>query len=193
MNLFFFGIRPFTWLLISLFYVFCAIYGGPPNEEVLSAALPLIAGIALAVGAGAAVYGAVKADKRQKEAFDLQRKLERQRRRAIRKTYGAEAKRAKQRLEDPDSYAVSDATEREMSGEIASAAQASAKTQLADIDRGFDMNPYLAGRRQALKANIAKGVAGATSEGRLGAVRLGEQIGAERRRADVATVLRAVD
>ena len=186
MNVLFPDFRLATWFWLSVAYIACLLDSSPANTEISFAFISVLGGIALAAGVGASIYGAHKADKRQKAAIAAQKEQERKRRAAIRKTYGPEMKRARARLKK-GKYGLSTAREREMGSEITQATQAATKDQLAELERGDTGTPFGSGRREALKEGIASRAAGAVGEGRLGTARVSEQIGQQQQAADRAT------
>ena len=186
MNVLFPDFRPATWFWLSVAYIACLLDSSPANTEIAFAFLPVLGGIALAAGVGASVYGAYKANQRQKAAIAAQKESERKRRAAITKAYGPEMKRARARLKE-GKYGLSTAREREMVGEIAQATQAATKDQLAEIERGSAGATCGSGRREALKKGVASRAASAVGEGRLGTARVSEQIGQQQQAADRQT------
>ena len=186
MKLLFPDFRLIHWLGFLAAYIFCLLDVSPEYPDMSLAILPVLGGIALAAGVGTSIYGAYKADQRQKEAIAAQKAAEKRRRADIKKAYGGEAKAAKARLKRPDQYGLSEARQREGTQEITRSAQAATKSQLAELDRGAGAAPFASGRREAIKRNIAGQTLAATGAGRLGTARLSEDVAQQQQAADRA-------
>jgi len=177
--------HPVAWLSIFAFYALCLLEGGDPDPGLVFSIDPItgaiIGGTALTLGIGKAIAG----NKREKRAIAAQKAAERKRRRAIKKAMGPEARRAQKRLRK-GKYGFSQAKQREGTEEIQRAAEAQAKGQRAELERGE--GPYGSGRKEALKRALADRQRSTVSQGRLGTARLSEQVGAQQQQADRGTV-----
>ena len=177
--------NPFVWLSIFAFYLLCLLDDSEIDPDLVYSIDPISAGIlggtALALGIG----GTIAATKREKKAIKAQEKVERERREAIKKAMGPEAKRAQKRLKT-GKYGFSQAKQREGTEEIQRATEAQAKGQRAELERG--QGPYGSGRKEALKRALAGRQAASVAQGRLGTARLSEQVGAQQQAADRGTV-----
>lgn len=181
--------NPFTWFCLSVFYVLCLVYGGDPNPDFVRAELLTV--IALGTAAATSIGSAIAANKRAKQARELEaegmklaEKQEKQRRADIKDAFGDIAKEAEERREKDD-YGLSQAEQREIIEEGRAAIDAQQKTARAELERGEDATPFGSGRRQALKQALAESGANEAAKLRLGAARFSDEIGEARRREDV--------
>tara|TARA_R100000149_G_C5875409_1_gene139212 strand:- start:1522 stop:2349 length:828 start_codon:yes stop_codon:yes gene_type:complete len=181
--------NPFTWFCLSVFYVLCLVYGGDPNPDFVRAEWLTL--LALGTAAATSIGSAVAANKRAKQARELEaegmklaEKQEKQRRADIKDAFGDIAKEAEERREKDD-YGLSQAEQREIIEEGRAAIDAQQKTARAELERGEDATPFGSGRRQALKQALAESGANEAAKLRLGAARFSDEIGEARRREDV--------
>ena len=177
--------HPVAWLSIFAFYVLCLLEGGDPDPGLVFSIDPItgaiVGGTAVALGLTSAIAG----NKREKRAIAAQKAAERKRRQAIKKAMGPEARRAQKRLKR-GKYGFSQAKQREGTEEIQHSAEAQAKGQRAELERGE--GPYGSGRREALKRALSQQQQSTVAQGRLGTARLSEQVGAQQQAADRSTV-----
>ena len=179
--------HPVTWVCFVVYYFICKLYGGDPNPDV---ALGLILEIAGIVTAGAAIYGAISANKRQKEALAqseaamaLQAEQEAQRRADVQASFGPQAKEADERLAEGD-YGFDLAREREIDEETNRAIQAAQKTALAELDRGGEGRVF-SGFQEDAKRDISKAGADEAAKARLASTRFSEELAENQRQRDI--------
>tara|TARA_A100001391_G_scaffold192896_3_gene167553 strand:+ start:8545 stop:9399 length:855 start_codon:yes stop_codon:yes gene_type:complete len=179
--------HPVTWVCFVVYYFICELYGGDPNPDVALGVILEIAGI---ITAGAAIYGAISANKRQKEALAqseaamaLQAEQEAQRRADVQAAFGPQAEDADKRLAEGD-YGFDLAREREIDEETNRAIQAAQKTALAELDRGGEGRVF-SGFQEDAKRDISKAGADEAAKARLASTRFSEELAENQRQRDI--------
>ena len=181
--------HPVTWVCFVVYYFICELYGGDPNPDVALAIDPFTATVGI-ITAGAAIYGAISANKRQKDALaqseaamELQAEQEEQRRGDVVAAFGPQASEADRRLAEGD-YGFDLAREREIDEETNLAIQAAQKTALAELDRGGEGRVF-SGFQEDAKRDISKAGADEASKARLASTRFSEELAENQRQRDI--------
>tara|TARA_B100002019_G_C21250901_1_gene591080 strand:+ start:1323 stop:1958 length:636 start_codon:yes stop_codon:yes gene_type:complete len=148
-----------------------------------------VLGAAAILGAGLlSLEGQRQRAKQEGRGIDAQIADEKRRRADIKAALGPEADRAQERLEDDESYTLSDTREQELIDADLRDVKTQQKDALAEIVRGSDGDPLRAGRRMQLMRSIVGQGAGELGRRRLESRRMAEQIGQQRRAQDIGTV-----
>jgi len=181
--------HPVTWVCFVVYYFICELYGGDPNPDIARA--EILSAIVGTVVAGSAIYGAISANNRQKEALaqaeaamKLQAEQEEQRRGDVISSFGPQASKADERLAEDD-YGFSLSREREIDEETNLAIQAAQKTALSELDRGVEGRVF-SGFQEDAKRDISKAGADEAAKARLASTRFSEDLAENQRQGDIA-------